>query len=179
VTKGSRLAQRVLDLQVAFDQAFASRPSARSEETEDLLLVRIGGDPYALRSREMTGLSTGKKIAPLPSGRPELVGIVGIRGSLLPVFSLAVLLGYGAHPASSRWLAFSRGAAPLGLAFQEFEGFARARSADMHAADGVSARRHVRAVARFGEVARPIVDIASTIEVITLRAGAAGSSKEG
>ena len=68
--------------------------------------------------------------------------------------------------------------APLGLAFQEFEGFARAGRADMYAAEGVSARRHVRAVARFGEVARPVVDISSTIEVITLRAGAAGSSKE-
>lgn len=178
MTTGSRLAQRVLDLRGAFDQAFASPPSVVAEETEDLLLIRIGGDPYALRSREMTGLSTGKKIAPLPSARPELVGIVGIRGSLLPVYSLAVLLGYGAHPASSRWLALWRGAAPVGLAFQEFEGFARARRADMHAAEGASARRHVRAVARLGEGARPIVDISSTIEVITLRAGAAGSSKE-
>jgi chemotaxis signal transduction protein len=178
VTLGSPLAQRVLDLQVAFDQAFASPPSIVAEETDDLLLVRIGGDPYALRSREMTGLSTGKKIAPLPSARPELIGIVGIRGILLPGYSLAVLLGYEAHPASSRWLALSRGTAPLGLAFQEFEGFARAGRADMYAAEGVSARRHVRAVARFGEVARPVVDISSTIEVITLRAGAAGSSKE-
>jgi chemotaxis signal transduction protein len=171
--------QRVRHLRDSFDEAFASPPAVLAEETEDMLLVRIGGDPYILRSREMSGLATGKKIAPLPSRRLELVGIVGIRGSLLPVYSLAALLGYGAHPASSRWLALSRGAEPVGLAFREFEGFLRVRKKDVHAAENANARRHVREVARVGGLARPVVDIASALEVLKIRAGEAGPIKEG
>jgi purine-binding chemotaxis protein CheW len=127
----------------------------------------------------MSGLATGKKIAPLPSRRPELVGIVGIRGNFLPVYSLMTLLGYGAHSASSRWLALSRGAEPVGLAFQEFEGFLRVRKDDVRPVENANGRGHIREVARIRELTRPVVDIPSALEVVKIRAGAAGPIREG
>ncbi len=179
MTTRSRFEQRVVDLRDSFDQAFANPPAILTEETEDVLLVRIGGDPYVLCSRDMSGLATGKKIAPLPSRRPELVGMVGIRGSLVPVYSLMTFLGYVAHRSTSRWVALSRGAEPVGLAFQDFEGFVRVRKKDVHATDNANARRHVREVARVGDVTRPVVDIASALEFLKTHAGGAGLIKEG
>jgi chemotaxis signal transduction protein len=179
VTTGSRFEQRVVDLRIAFDEAFARPSVVRADDTEDILLVRVGGDPYALRSGEMSGLATGKKIAPVPSRRSELMGLAGIRGSLVPVYSLAALLGYGAHSSSSPWLALSRGAEPVGLAFQEFEGFVRVPRSDVHSAEDTHARRHVRAVARFGDLTRPIIDVSSALEVLKAQAGGAGPSKKG
>jgi chemotaxis signal transduction protein len=179
VTTGSRFQQRVVDLRHDFDQAFALPPAVLAQETEDVLLVRIGGDPYAMHSRDLSGLATGKKIAPLPSRRPELIGIVGIRGNLVPVYSLMTLLGYGANSPSSRWLALSRGPGAAGLAFQEFEGFVRVRKEDVHAAESLNARRHIREVVRSGELTRPVVDIASVLEALRAHAGSAGPTKEG
>jgi chemotaxis signal transduction protein len=127
----------------------------------------------------MSGLATDKKIVPLPSRRPELIGVVGIRGSLLPVYSLAALLGYRTHPVSSRWLALSRGGEPVGFAFEEFEGFVGVLKKDVHAAEEGNARRHVREVARVGNLTRPVVDISSALEVFKARAGETGPMKEG
>ena len=60
MTTRSRFEQRVADLRDTFDQAFAKPPAVLADETEDVLMVRIGGDPYVLRSREMSGLASGK-----------------------------------------------------------------------------------------------------------------------
>jgi hypothetical protein len=65
------------------------------------------------------------------------------------------------------------------LAFQEFEGFVRVSKKDMHPADNANARRHVREIARVGDLARPVVDIDSALEFLKTRAGAAGPMKEG
>ena len=50
---------------------------------------------------------------------------------------------------------------------------------DMHPADNANARRHVREIARVGDLARPVVDIDSALEFLKTRAGAAGPMKEG
>jgi chemotaxis signal transduction protein len=179
VTTMLALDQRVAELRRAFDRAFASPATRTIGDTEDMLAIRIAGDPYALRVSEMSGLATGKKIAFLPSRRPSVVGIAGVRGSLLVVHSLSVLLGYGPHPSPSTWLALSIGDDPLGLGFDELEGFLRVRRADVHPVDGTEATQHVRDMARVAEGARPVVSIRSTIEILKARAGAAGPTGEG
>jgi purine-binding chemotaxis protein CheW len=171
--------QTVLGLRHAFDAAFASPPPVAAEDVIDMLLVRIAGDPYALRSRELSGLVAGRKVTPVSARRPEFLGLAGIRGAVVPVYSLVVLLGYGAPPASSRWLGLAGGKEAVGLAIQEFDGFVRVRAQDVHPVGDASARPHVREVARVGDLPRPVVDLASVLAVVNGPRSGAASIKEG
>jgi chemotaxis signal transduction protein len=159
---------RVEDLRRTFDQAFAATPPGTPLETLDLLAIRIGGDPYALKVSELTGLVWSKKIVSLPSSRAELVGIAGIRGSLVSVYSLAVLLGYGSGPSSSvRWLALSGGPDPIALAFEELEGFLRVNVTDLYRSEHVAdTTPHVAEFARVGQITRLIVETRSALSAL-------------
>jgi chemotaxis signal transduction protein len=179
VTAPSGLEQRLLGFRRAFDQAFAVAPITAVEAFEDLLAVRVAGDPYALRVREITGLVASRKIVPLPSRRPELLGVAGNRGSLVAVYSLAALLGYGADSKPASWLALAGSGEPIGLGFEEFEGFLRVRSGDVHAAHAAEgAKPHVAQVVVVGNQARRIVDIPSTLAALDVHTGVAGPLKE-
>jgi chemotaxis signal transduction protein len=173
------LEDRLLGFRRAFDQAFAVPPITRVDTFEDLLAVRVAGDPYALRVREITGLVASRRIVPLPSRRPELLGVAGNRGSLVAVYSLAALLGYGADSKPASWLALAGTGEPIGLGFEEFEGFLRVRSADVHAARAAEAERpHVAEVVVVGNQSRRVVDIPSTLATLDVHAGVAGLPKE-
>lgn len=161
------LEERLLSFRRAFDQAFAVAPTATVEVYEDLLAVRVAGDPYALRVREITGLVASRKIVSLPSRRPELLGVAGIRGSLVAVYSLAALLGYGVESKPPAWLALPADE-PIGLGFEEFEGFFRVRSRDVQAGE----------VVVMANQSRRVVDIPSTLAALDVHAGAAGPPKE-
>lgn len=83
-------------LRRSFDEAFAVPPRLREEGLEHLLLIRVAGEALALKTLHVTGLVRIGRILPIPSRIPELLGITGIRGTLVPVFDLAALLGF--HP---------------------------------------------------------------------------------
>jgi chemotaxis signal transduction protein len=173
------LDQKLLGFRRAFDQAFAVAPATTVEMFEDLLAVRIAGDPYALRVREITGLLASRKIVPLPSRRPELLGLAGNRGSLVAVYSLALLLGYGAESKPPSWLVLAGSSETIGLGFEEFEGFVRVRSGDMHAAHPAEGTRpHAREVVRVEKQSRRVVDIPSTLGTLEVHTGVAGPPKE-
>ena len=179
MTVPSGLEQRLADVRKAFDEVFATAPITTVPTFEDLLAIRIAGDPYALRVREITGLVVSRKLVPLPSRRPELLGVVGNRGSLVVVYGLAAILGYGADSKATRWLALAGGAEPIGLAFGDFEGFVRVRSADLHAASAtLGVRPHAMEVVLVDNLLRPVVDIASTLTTLGVPVGIATVPKE-
>src|SRR5258708_35401527 len=91
-------------LRDTFDRSYTLRPaSAGIEQTENLLVIRMAGDPYALRVGEISGLTNTNQIVPLPGRIPELLGIAGIPGGLISVYSLPTLLGYAGLPHQSPW----------------------------------------------------------------------------
>ena len=168
---------KVAELRRAFDQSFAEAPPLDVAALEDLLDVRFGPTAYALRVTEISGLFAGVKITPLPTAVPELLGIAGIRGSILPVYDLRVLLGY-AVDARPRWLAVAAGA-PVGLAFDRFEGHVRVRrDALMPQGPGETAMRHVREVVHREGLVRPVVSIPSVLEAVTSRVRRGAAEKE-
>jgi chemotaxis signal transduction protein len=155
------------ELRRAFDRSFAELPSERNERFEDLLAITVAGAPFAMRLREIAGLFADKEITPLPSPVPELVGVGGFRGALVPVYDLRALLGY---PASerSRWLVLT--GSKVALAFDGFEGHLRV-SLDAIAAEAPGKpSTHAREVVRAAGVTRPIVDVPSVLESISKRA---------
>jgi chemotaxis signal transduction protein len=153
-----------------FDDTFAVPAASMSERLEDFLAIRVGADPYALRLSEIAGLHVGVKIVPIPSPAAQLLGIVGIRGVMAPIYDLAALLGYP-PAASPRWIALARAAQPVGLAFESFESHLQAPQAqlagtEVEDADRVAAGQHLRGTVRAVGALRPIIYLASVVERI-------------
>jgi purine-binding chemotaxis protein CheW len=158
---------RAAALRQAFDGGFAEARATDTRGADHLLTLSVGGDPYALRIDEIASLAVDRRIRPLPSPIPELAGIVGLRGAILPVYDLARLLGYPAA-GGARWLAVMA-AAPIAVAFAAFDGYVvrPGGSIAYEAADGDS--RHVRSVARAADFVRPVISLESVLEAIRRR----------
>jgi chemotaxis signal transduction protein len=150
----------------AFDRTFAEARRFGAVVLDDLLAVRLGPDAYALRLSEIAGLFSNKKITRLPGRVPALIGIAGFRGAILPVYDLALLIGYPST-AAPQWLV-TAASAPVAFAFDGFDGHLRL-SRDAISAHGDASRpsqSHVRELARTPGQALPIVHIPSVLDAI-------------
>ena len=171
---------KIAELRRVFDQARAAPfSSGMEEQAEDLLAIRVSRDSYAIRVNEISGLATDRKIVAFPSLIPELLGVAGIRGALVPVYSLAMLLGYKAETERTRWLALCGTEDPVALAFSEFEGYVRVSLTKLYAAEQKDvARTHVQHVVRATDMVRAVVSIPLIRKTIQRRCGNDGVSKE-
>ena len=152
-----------------FDDGFASPRIVTGEAQEGLLAIRVGADSYALRLAEIAGLYSELKIVAIPSPVAQLLGIVGLRGSLAPVYDLAAVLHYP-PAASRRWTVLARGAQPVGFAFEIFEAHLQVGTSSLTgmtaAAAGGSNRPYLRGTVRAAGVLRPIIHMPALVELI-------------
>jgi chemotaxis signal transduction protein len=153
-----------------FDESFAAPAASMTQRLEDLLAIRVGSYPYALRLSAIAGLHVGVKIVPVPSPAAQLLGIVGIRGMMAPIYDLAALLGY-APAANPRWFMFARAPQPVGLAFETFESHLQVSQSSLANGNGDDAGtggtgRHMRGTVRAAGALRPIIHLASVLETI-------------
>jgi chemotaxis signal transduction protein len=162
--------ERSIELRRAFDRSFAQVPVTRATELDDLLEIRVGLDPYAIHLDQVTGVFADKPVTRLPGSFPELLGIAGFRGAIVPVYDLRTLLGY-ARGGSQRWLILTAGETRIALAFDLFEGHTRVpRSAIAEETGSEIRRHHVREVVRSASLVRPVVHLPSILEAIRKRA---------
>jgi chemotaxis signal transduction protein len=127
----------------------------------------------------MAGLAASPRIIPVPSTVAELLGIMAIRGVVIPVYSLAEILGYGKDHDPMRWVSLFGTHQPLGFTFESLEGYVRIPSADLWISEEMKvARKHVCQVARIGTLTRPVVSLASAAQTIKGQAGLVGLQKE-
>lgn len=111
---------RAAEWREAFDRSFAE-PALRSDlQRQDFLGLSLGGQAYALPLAEVAGLHKWREPTPYPGGPATLLGLIAERGTTLPLYDLRALLGHGAAPRPA-WLLIAR-AAPLALAFEDFDG---------------------------------------------------------
>jgi len=177
-SEASRIAESAKALQNAFDQTFAGTQALEAIPFEDVLGVRIGADPLALRLSEGAGLFVDRKIVPVPSPARELLGIVALRGIIVPVYDLGAILGYP-YSSAPRWLLLTRGTTPVGLAFEAFEVHVRVPQASFAKSEASStAREHLRGAVQVGGIMRPIIRIDSVIKAIARFTRADIPSKE-
>ena len=166
------LGARAASLRQAFDQSFAAPPAQLSREVEDLLRIRIAGDPYAVRLRDIAGVVTRRKVIPVPGSGPDLLGSAGIRGGIVPVFALASLLGYGQTAEAPPWLVLCCPEDPIALAFPDFEGYSRVARSSFHLDENLGAgRAHVKEVALVETERRPVISIPLIVATIRNRMG--------
>jgi len=157
-------------LRSSFDQSFAVAAAAKLERLEGLLAIRVGGDPYVLRLSQISGLYADRRIVAVPSPVTELLGIVGLRGAMLPVYDLAALLRYP-PAASPRWMVFARGPQPVGFAFEGFDAHVQVSEDSLvgdedRPASAVVTREHACGSVRVAGALRLIIQIASVVETI-------------
>ncbi len=177
----SDLAER---LKREFDDAFAAPRIASNGAGEMVVGIRVAGHAYALRMSQIGGLARDRRIVAIPSPVPELIGLAGVRGELVPTYSLAAWLGHGREP-TTRWLALCGAGERAGLAFGEIERqlaidpgqLVSARSAAQLVAPPETAE-HVRDWLRTDGDTRPIIDVGSILEAIQRRCRADAAAKE-
>jgi chemotaxis signal transduction protein len=169
IDANERLQARLRALRGEFDQSFARPRKARDTSGTDFLLIRVAGEPHALRLAEVAALEADRAITPVPSEAPALLGVAGLRGTLVAVFDLAQLLGLPAPsavskgaagkaaPAAPRWLVLVKGSL-VAMAFGEFEGQQRLGAEAL--ASSLAAGQQGEMVRATG-VARPVVPLAA------------------
>jgi chemotaxis signal transduction protein len=163
-----------------FDAAFVRPLSNEATETERVIVVRLGGDPYAIRTSQIRALHTDRRIVPLPGSMPELLGMATFRGQIAPVYDLAALLDY-AHQATPRWLLLAQGNQPLALAFDSFQVQLSVNTDQLVQSDATLAqgsRPHLHgALVVPGGVRCPVLHLPSVLADLTTRVTAIQSSR--
>ena len=169
------IARRARMLAEAFDRSFTVPARVREDEGRSALALRVGGDPYLLLLEGLSGVAKRKRIVPLPGGAPAQLGLSGLRGGLVGVFSMPVLLGYEVALPRLAWLAVTGGPRPVALAFEELEGQVVVPPSSL-AAVPPGARRHVAGLVRLdGEPSdRGLLDLGAMLARLAVPFDAAG-----
>ncbi len=156
-------------LRAEFDAAFARPVRAPDGDTVALLAIRVAGAPMAVRVLEIAGLMQVRPIVPVPGRRAELLGVSGVRGALVPVYSLARLLGR-ADEGPPRWLllvATARGER-VALAVAAFERHLVRPAGDLRPATAPGAgEAHAHELLVAEGLTRPVLSIPSLLRTIT------------
>jgi chemotaxis signal transduction protein len=176
--EASALARRLQALRQAFDRSFTTPLGVESGAWEDFVVLSLGQSRLAVRLAEISGIFKGPRIVPYPTDIPALLGLAGIKGRLVPVYSLAALLGLKEDPDQPCWLAVCEvQEEALGLAFAGLEGTVRATQADLCAATAQGIR-HVREAVHLASGRGYIVDLTSLKTAVKERIGAAIPARE-
>lgn len=167
------LAASARALREEFDRAFALAASEPEAGAQQLLAIRAGGQPYALRLAAIRGLHVDRRVLSMPSRLPELLGLTGVRGQAVPVFDLAALLGQPPQRAP-RWLVLAAGRHSAAFAFEQFDAYHAVRPGDWLAAP---AHAFVEASVRLDGAPRPLLSLQSLIDDLERRCLRLGSMK--
>ncbi|MDP2315114.1 MAG: chemotaxis protein CheW [Pseudomonadota bacterium] len=157
------------------DGMFQRPPPARNNRV-DVLAIRVLGEALALRADRIGGvmaLGDASRLVRLPAADPSLLGLLSVRGIVMPIFSLAALLGLqGARLQEARlqdvavhalheprWIAWIDGPKPAGYAFDCVDGRAWLAPEHLLAAEGENPLFDGAAV--MADAVRPLVRLRS------------------
>ncbi|XYI02824.1 chemotaxis protein CheW [Sorangium sp. So ce1128] len=173
--KRALLAERLAELQRAFDASFAAPAEARPEEPARGLAIRAGDRRLVTRVDELAAVEPCRRIVPLAGGPPGLLGLAGLRGRLVAVYDLAALVGgrpragAAAGPAP-RWLLVCAEHPEIALAIDELEGHARFACADVRPDDGADTGEHVREAVDVDGAPRGLLRVPAVAATVLRRA---------
>lgn len=165
------VSSRAADLRQEFDESFSFPAKGSNEGHQSLIALRVAGEALAVRTPDVTGIAKRKGITPLPGQVPGLLGLTVVRGSLLPVYDLAVLLGLPGAGGSGPWVMFTNRETPLAFVFDDFEGQIEIKQASLDDSESPLSHKHLRSTALIGATHRAVIDVPGIVEEIRTRAG--------
>ncbi|MBC7792220.1 MAG: purine-binding chemotaxis protein CheW [Clostridia bacterium] len=97
-------------------QSFVGAPRLGGE-TAELLAFWLGDEEYAIDILEIQELIKLPLVTPVPRARDGVLGIISLRGTIVPVLDLSVMLALDKRPVSrsSRVVVLRAGGDPVGL----------------------------------------------------------------
>jgi chemotaxis signal transduction protein len=111
------------ELKSSFDRSFQEAPVERNHELAHLLIVRSGTARFALKVGDLAALARVQTVVPLPATDPGLLGVAGLKGRMVALYSLAAMIGSPALKTDpERWLVLCRSEDRIALAFTAAEG---------------------------------------------------------
>lgn len=116
------MSERARRLAVEFDRAFGEPLQALAVRGANALSIRVGDAPYMLRLGDIASVGRTPKIMPLPNPSALQLGIAGLRGNLVTVFSLAALLGLPGDHSKLEWIAALARHRGMAIAFDAMDG---------------------------------------------------------
>ncbi|HEX7240797.1 MAG TPA: chemotaxis protein CheW [Longimicrobiaceae bacterium] len=148
----------------------------REEEEEQvdllrLVVFRVGAELHACDVLLVEEVVTGARVHPLPDVPRPLMGVIRLRGSLVPVLDLAPVLGLRLEEtATPAVLILDAGASRIGVAADEVREVASVPAASLRPAParGGEPEEHVVGVARAGGELLTVLDLAKLLENFTL-----------
>jgi len=164
MTVATGLAGRADQLRSDFDHSFAVARRPDGTARHDLIAIRVGVEPFAVRLAEVSGLFADRKITCVPGSHSALLGIAGFRGAVVPIYSLNVLLNKSGTQAP-RWLVIAA-AASVALAFDAFEGHLRAAADAILKQQDSQSSSYAPEFIRTGDLVRPVLNLRSVIEAL-------------
>jgi chemotaxis signal transduction protein len=136
---------------------------------------------YALRLSELLAIHVDRQLVPAQSPLPELLGLSGLRGLVVPVYDLRRLLGYPAGSAP-RWLALVRAPAAFAVAFDQLEAHLRVPERALRSGLGAEPAPHsfARGSIETPEGPRSLIDLGALYEQVmkSLRRASAPEREE-
>lgn len=155
--------QNAAQLRQAFDSTFAVPPSLAPTDVQDLLTIRVAGDHFAIRLLDIVEIVTEHTIVSVPSVTPDLLGLAGIHGGIVPVFGLSSILGYGPDSGLPRWMIICGTEEPIALAFSDFEGHLQLPRSALHVDENFRSThenvKYVNQIASTPLGVRPVISI--------------------
>ncbi|HTZ71603.1 MAG TPA: chemotaxis protein CheW [Acetobacteraceae bacterium] len=124
----------------------------RLDASGQALRFSVAGEEFFLPCAEVAEIIRPRTLTRVPNAPATLLGVLNLRGTVLPVLSLAMMLDLGAAAAGASIIVLDR-AAPVGLLVDEVTALGSpggARRADVHAV----LARDFPAAARRGHVSR-------------------------
>jgi chemotaxis signal transduction protein len=151
-----------------FDRSFASPDVAPARNRADALAIRLGRESHLLLIAEIDAIHRGSKVVAVPSTVPELLGVAAIRGTIVPVYDLAALLGHEKIRVP-RWCVRVRSNEALALAFETFEAEVRIPEEALTGLRATNEHEHelVRGATRLGGVLRPVLDLGAITRTVS------------
>ncbi len=102
-----------------------ARPVSHREdsESEEIMIVRIGGARYGIALPEIAEVTGGSTCAPVPGAPPEVAGLIQVRGEVRPVLNAGRILGVSEDDSggSKCILLLRRGSREIGIQVDEVE----------------------------------------------------------
>ena len=162
------LFHRVDALRREFDDSFAAEAVSGNVRSDELLALRLRGDPHLMRLVDVNRLLRVGPLLRYPSAATAWLGLTSVAGGVVPVYDLGVLVGYPPAGAPG-WIALCA-AAPVALAFDSFDG--QVRHMYERDPDGVPSGAGAGRVVGVAGVSYPLIDMDALVERLRAAVGA-------